>query len=169
MYWKTLILYSRSTGQICSFYTTANFLARTRGGRSHFFRHRLRSCSKMLESGSGNFQIRESDSCSDSCYTIDSTEIYLCFYLRDDHAGSCYCRNWKLAPDSGPFFHKISWSVPEKTQNPAMAPSGKNTTSALSTNGFNNWCNLHTRFCKHKNSKNHLEATWSLYGLPKIL
>jgi len=27
----------------------------SRGGRSHFFRRRIRSCSKIFESGSGNF------------------------------------------------------------------------------------------------------------------
>jgi len=39
----------------------------------------------------------------------------------------------------------------------------KKTTRALSASGFNNWCNRHTRFCKHENPKNHLEATWSFY------
>ena len=37
--------------------------------------------------------------------TIDPTEIYPCFYLRNDHTDSCYCWNWKVTPD--PVFHKI--------------------------------------------------------------
>jgi len=37
-------------------------------GRSYFFRLRLCSCSKILESGSGIFLIWESDSCLDSGY-----------------------------------------------------------------------------------------------------
>jgi len=43
-----------------------------RGGRSHIFRTRLRCCSKILESGSGskNFLIWESESCSNSGYCL---------------------------------------------------------------------------------------------------
>jgi len=31
----------------------------------------------------------------------DPTEIFPCFYQRNDHAGSCYCRNWKVTPGPG--------------------------------------------------------------------
>jgi len=37
---------------------------------------------------------------------INPTEIWPCFYLRNDHTGSCNCRNWKGAPETGPDFHK---------------------------------------------------------------
>ena len=45
----------------------------------------------------------------------------------DDHADSCYCRNWKATPDPGPFFSQRfgSGSAPErKMQNPAGVDSG---------------------------------------------
>jgi len=38
---------------------------------------------------------------------IDATVIYPCFYLRNDHTDSCYCRNWKVTLDPGPIFHKF--------------------------------------------------------------
>jgi len=38
---------------------------------------------------------------------IDLIEIYPCFYLRNDHIDTCYCRNCKGAPDPGPVFHKL--------------------------------------------------------------
>ena len=44
---------------------------------------------------------------------IDPTEIYPCFYSRNDHADACYCRNWKLTPDLGPVFHKIKTLGPD--------------------------------------------------------
>jgi len=37
---------------------------------------------------------------------IDPPVIYPCFYLRNDHTDSCYCRNGKVTPDPGPVFHK---------------------------------------------------------------
>jgi len=57
------------------------------------------------------FQIWESDTCSTPAIIIDPTEIYPCFYLRNDHADSSYCRNWKVTP--GPFFHKILTPCPD--------------------------------------------------------
>ena len=36
---------------------------------------------------------------------IDATVIYPCFYLRNNHTDSCYCRNWKLT--LGPVFPKF--------------------------------------------------------------
>jgi len=39
--------------------------------------------------------------------TIEETENYQWFYFRNDHANSCYYRNWKVTPDSGPVFEKI--------------------------------------------------------------
>ena len=44
-----------------------------------------------------------------------------------------------------------------------------NTPSALSTSGFNNWSNLHTRLCEHESSKSHLEATWRFWELHQRL
>jgi len=44
--------------------------------------------------------------------TIDSTEIYPCFYLRNDHADSCHGWKWKVTPDS--VFHKLLASVPKE-------------------------------------------------------
>jgi len=60
---------------------------------------------------------------------IDPTEIYPCFYSRNDHADACYCRNWKLTPDLGPVFsqNKDSGSgsgCESKTQNPSGVDSG---------------------------------------------
>ena len=78
----------------------------TRGGRSHFFRLRLQSCSKILKSVSGNFLIWESDSCSDSGYNHRSKRNLPRFYLRNDHTDS-YSRNWKVNPDPGPVFRKF--------------------------------------------------------------
>jgi len=56
---------------------------------------------------------------------INPTLIFPCFYLRNGHTDSCYCRNWKVTPDPGPVFHKFltvcSDPCPtEKTQNPAI-------------------------------------------------
>jgi len=45
---------------------------------------------------------------------IDPTEIYQCFYLRNDHTDSCYCRNWKVTPYPGLFFHKFFTPDPKK-------------------------------------------------------
>jgi len=71
-----------------------------RGGRSHFFWLRLRSCTKIFESVSGNFQIWESDSCSDSGYHRSNWEFTYVFTLGNDHADSCYCRNGNMTPGS---------------------------------------------------------------------
>ena len=46
--------------------------------------------------------------------TIDPTEIYLCFYLRNDHADSCYCRIWKVIPSP----NEKSRILPESTPDP---------------------------------------------------
>ena len=37
---------------------------------------------------------------------INPTIIYPCFYLRNDHKDSCYCRNWKVTPVLEPVFPK---------------------------------------------------------------
>jgi len=39
--------------------------------------------------------------------TIDPTKIYPCFYLRNSHSESCYCRKWKVTPDPGPVLHTL--------------------------------------------------------------
>ena len=43
------------------------------------------------------------------------------------------------------------------------------TSGALSTNGFNNWSNFHTRLCEHECSKSHLETTWRFLELHQRL
>jgi len=57
---------------------------RCRGGQSHFFKLRLRSCSKIFESGSGNFS-NLSIRLQTTATIIDPTVIYPCFHLRNDH------------------------------------------------------------------------------------
>ena len=66
---------------------------------SHIFRLRLRSCSELFEPGYGsetpspkNFQIFESDSCSDSGYhrrNRHSAIFYLGYVIYENQAGSC--------------------------------------------------------------------------------
>jgi len=76
------------------------YQVRTRGGRSHFFRLRLRSCTKIFEPGPGNFQIWESNSCRLWILSIQP-KISPFFHFRNHQAESRYCRNWKVAPDPG--------------------------------------------------------------------
>ena len=45
----------------------------------------------------------------------------------------------------------------------------KNASTALSTSGFNNWSNVHTRLCEHEKSKNHMKATCSYWELHQRL
>ena len=45
----------------------------------------------------------------------------------------------------------------------------KNASMALSTSGFNDWSNVHTRLCEHEKSKNHMEATCSYWELHQRL
>jgi len=85
----------------------------TKGGRSHFFRLRLRSCSKMFESGSANFSNCESDSCPDSGYNHQSNLNLPMFLLKNDRTDSCCCRNWKVTPDPVPVFPKFLTPGPD--------------------------------------------------------
>jgi len=59
---------------------------------------------------------------------IEPTVMYPCFYFRNDHTDSCYCRNWKMTPDPALFLLIIdsgSGSGSErKTPNPAGVDSG---------------------------------------------
>jgi len=48
-----------------------------------------------------------------SAIVIDPTVIYQCFYLRNDHTDSCYCRNWEVTPDPGPVFPKFLTPGPD--------------------------------------------------------
>jgi len=41
---------------------------------------------------------------------INPTLIYPCFYLRNYLTDSCYCRNWKVNPDPGPFLPNFFYS-----------------------------------------------------------
>ena len=45
---------------------------------------------------------------------IDPTVIYPCFYLRNDRRDSCYCRNGKVTPGSGPVFQKLLTPGPKE-------------------------------------------------------
>ena len=87
-------------------YLFLKYLRYTKVGRSHFFRLRLHSCSKMFESGSWIFQIWESDYCSDSAYHRSNRNLPMLF-LRNGHPDSCYCRNWEVTPALGGVLHKI--------------------------------------------------------------
>jgi len=61
---------------------------------------------------------------------INPTLIYPCFYLKNDHTDSCYCRNWKVTPNLGPVFLKFWLQVwkkkriilPESTPVPDPVP-----------------------------------------------
>jgi len=71
-----------------------------RGVLSHFIRLQLRSCSKIFESGSGNFsnlRIRP-------LFRLRNLPM---FYLRNDRTDSCYCRNGKMTPDPDQVSHKF--------------------------------------------------------------
>ena len=78
-----------------------------RGGRSHFFRLRLRSCSKIFESGSGNisnfsiwllFTLRLPSIQPKSTHVF-SLEMTAQTFFRNDRTNSCCCRNRKVTPD----------------------------------------------------------------------
>jgi len=86
-----------------------------RGGRSHFFRLRLRSCSKTFESesGSGNLSNLRIRILFRLRLPSIQPKFTNAFTLRNDRTDSCCCRNWrKLAPD--PFFHKFLTPAPEE-------------------------------------------------------
>jgi len=53
---------------------------------------------------------------------IDQTEIYPCFYLRNEHTDSCYCRNGEVTPDPGPFFHKFLTPGPDPKEKRRISP-----------------------------------------------
>jgi len=80
-----------------------------RADQSYFFRPRLHSCSKIFESGSGDFFLFENPSpvqTTDSGNSHRSNRNLPMFYLRNDHTDSCYWRNWKVTPDPGQVFLK---------------------------------------------------------------
>ena len=81
-----------------------------RGGRSHCFTLQLRSCSKFFSPDPApgrKFFKFDNPTTVQSPATIDPIEIDTCFYLRNDHADSCCCWNWKVTPDPRPVFQKI--------------------------------------------------------------
>jgi len=53
------------------------------------------------------FQLDNSTLVQTPAIFIDPIVIHRCFYLRNDHTDSCYCRNWKVTPDPGPGFHNV--------------------------------------------------------------
>jgi len=77
----------------------------TRGGQSHFFRLRLRSCLKIPDPGPTIFQIWESYSCSDSSYIHRSNRNLPMFLLKElPHR---FLLLPKLKSDSGSGFSQI--------------------------------------------------------------
>ena len=52
---------------------------------------------------------------------IDSTVIYPCFHLRNDHTDSCYCQNWKVT-GSCLFFHNFLTPVPGLKEKSRILP-----------------------------------------------
>jgi len=63
--------------------------------------------------GPAIFQISESDSCLDSGYNYQSNRNLPMFLLKKcPH--SCYCRNWKVAPDPGLVFAKFLTPGPKE-------------------------------------------------------
>jgi len=98
----------------------------SRGGRSHFFRLQLRSCSKIFESGSGpaTLQIWESDSCSDSGCNHQSSRNLLMFLPKKSPHRLLLLPKRKNDSGSGSGFSQIFDSGSErKTQNPAGVDS----------------------------------------------
>ena len=75
-------------------------LVTTRGGRTHFIRLRLLSCLKIFESGSGNSQIWNSAHIQTPVNHRSNRKFIILhmFYIRNNHADSCYCQNWKVTP-----------------------------------------------------------------------
>jgi len=85
------------------------------------------SLTKIFESGSGsgnfsNLRIRPLFRLQ---LTIDPTEICQYFCIRNDHADSCYCRNWNVKPDPGPLFYKVLTPGPKENRRilPESTPS----------------------------------------------
>jgi len=75
--------------------------------------------------GTEIFQIWESDSCSDSGYTINPTEIFACFLLKKWQCRLLLLQKLKSDSGSGSGFSHIFDSGSErKTQNPARVDSG---------------------------------------------
>jgi len=117
LWWRFLLLWlwwhNRSGFEACTLHhcmlCMLMFQMQTKGGRSHFFRLRLHSCSKIFETGSwsGIFFKFENPISVQTPATTDPTEIYQYFYLRNDQADSSYCQNWKVTTDPGPVFRKF--------------------------------------------------------------
>jgi len=108
-------------------------LPHSRGGRNHFFRLWLPSCSKILNPGPDPgptiLQIWESDSCSDSGCNHRSNRNLPMFLPRKWPHRLLLLPNWKSYSGSGSGFSQIfdsgSGSGSErKTQNPAGVDSG---------------------------------------------
>jgi len=77
----------------------------SRGGTSKFPYLFQVSDDTIKWTGSEFFQIRESDSCSDSsCNHRSNSNLPMFSLYKWTH---CYCRNWKVTPDPGPVFPKL--------------------------------------------------------------
>ena len=122
-----------------------------RGGRSHIFRLRLRSFSKIFEFEFGsehfsNLRIR---------LLYRPRLLHQCnrnsamFYLRNntykDHADSCYCQKWQVTPNLGQVCHKILTQAPDPKGKRRLLPES---TPALRIRGHR-WC-MHIELGKSK-------------------
>jgi len=100
----------------------SSYLLRTRGGRSHFFRLRRRSCSKIFESGPdlAILRIWESDSCSDSGHNRWYNRNLPMFLLKKWQHRLLLLPKWKSDPGSG--FSQIFYSGPDRKEKPRIFP-----------------------------------------------
>jgi len=57
------------------------------------------------------------------------------FFLRNDHADFCYCRNWKVTPDPGPVFHKILTPFPDPKEKRKYCRSRLRHSRSMATSG----------------------------------
>jgi len=54
---------------------------------------------KFLNPGPAFFKFENPTPVKTLATIINAILIYPCFYLRNGHTDSCYCRNWKVTPD----------------------------------------------------------------------
>jgi len=91
-----------------------------RGGRSHCFRFRLRSCSKILNPGPTIFQIWKSDSSSDSDYNHRSSRNLPLFLLKKGPQRLLLLPKWIRDSGSWSGFSQIFGSG--RTEKPRILP-----------------------------------------------
>jgi len=104
----------------------------SRGDHSHFFRFRLRSCSKFFESRRQFYKFENPTPVQTPATIIDPTVIYPCFYSRNDRKD--YCRNGKVTPGPGPVFHKLLTPVRKKNAESCRSRIRHSVFGAISAN-----------------------------------